>query len=390
MSPRVVRSAALLGGLVTAMLALAVPAHEPTGQAKAQTSSTCTPRWRVVARSPNAGDLTKVDALSAKDVWALAGFSEVVHWNGRRFRRFAPLGKVGALPGGGFVKGLAALSPRNVWVVGADAPSETGRVPAALHWNGRRWRRERLPLPPGTKGWLQDVVTFGANDVWVVGWLEEPDLRIRKAQPLVMRRTGGRWRVIDVGRFGTLSFLYAVDGTRSNNVWAVGSTSDFDADDLSDDELVFRWNGRVWTRLRSALAAGDEDNVPIAVDVTRGGAWTLHGEHEFSGQYVVRWRGRTGRVAHARELWALNDVAAVSERNVWVVGNREDPSRPLILHWNGRSWRVRSTLFDRPRRERVVGRTPVSLESLSVLSETDIWAGGSVWGGYALLARYSC
>ena len=66
----------------------------------------------------------------------------------------------------------------------------------------------------------------------------------------------------------------------------------------------------------------------------------------------------------------MRDIAAVSARSAW-------GAAIPILHWDGRSWQARHTALD--------GVKDATLDSLSALSPTDIWAAGN-----HLLARYSC
>ena len=92
---------------------------------------------------------------------------------------------------------------------------------------------------------------------------------------------------------------------------------------------------------------------------------------------VLHWDGRKQRIAYDFPGY-LQDIAAVSPRNVWAVGRRSwDPNFPRVAHWNGKSWHVQRTPFDRLR-----GTT---LNGASALSSTEIWAVG-----VRLVARYSC
>jgi hypothetical protein len=137
------------------------------------------------------------------------------------------------------------------------------------------------------------------------------------------------------------------------------------------------WDGRRWReigiRREGSLYAVD------AVDaVSSSETWATH-TGVVRGD-VQRWNGRTWnvvRVFPARSM--LEDVAAVSTNDVWAVGPSsysEQEGRPLIVHWDGRSWQVQKTPFKGMK---------ATLNGLSVPDTKHIWAVGD-----RLIARYSC
>ena len=364
-----------MAGLAAALLVVALSARDPAAFANPRASTACTPSWKVVARGARVPPLSDVDAVSANDVWAVGGSRGesflrhvIVHWNGRTLRSFAAVG----VSRRGELRALAAVSRRNIWAVGwefsARRPDELF-TPVVLRWDGRAWRRENLPGFPADVA-LDDVIAFSATDVWVVGRSD--------AGPLVARWNGKGWRVGDLGAAAPRDgWLEGIGGTTPNNIWVVGHRPP-DNQLHVYDELALRWNGRVWTRVRSPLAG--ENQRASAIAVTPRATWTVHSFwHAPEEPYkIVRWRGRTGRVAYRAENVFLYDVAARSARSAWAVGEGvARPRHPRVLHWNGRSWRRQSTVLDRIRN--------ASLEGLSIRSRRDIWAAGD-----HLLARYSC
>src|SRR5205085_3994843 len=115
-------------------------------------------RWTVVD-SPSPGsrnELQAVDGSSSNDVWAV-GFTSnggsartlILRWNGSTWTE-TPSPNPG--PGGNYLFGVAALSPDNVWAVGASGDVDHGNgVPLTEHWEGRSWAV--VPsADPGTKG----------------------------------------------------------------------------------------------------------------------------------------------------------------------------------------------------------------------------------------------
>jgi hypothetical protein len=61
---------------------------------------------------------------------------------------------------------LAALSPRDVWLVQHGTPAGT----IAAHWNGSQWTRYRLPGSPNVTDIVANPTT---DDVWAVGFLDD-------------------------------------------------------------------------------------------------------------------------------------------------------------------------------------------------------------------------
>jgi hypothetical protein len=126
---------------------------------------------------------------------------------------------------------------------------------------------------------------------------------------------------------------------------------------------------REWKNVRARF----DDTTGItagSVDANDWGAvWTLHSDHSGTNQQkIVRWNGWTQRVVKVYD-WIpdneqdLNDVAAITRRDVWIVGSRcpaYPTCRPLVMHWTGGSWRVAHTPLDHIRSAGLYGLAPVS------------------------------
>jgi hypothetical protein len=316
---------------------------------------------------PNA-HFAAITTVSPTDVWAVGtkgpdeqGLPLIVHWNGRKVHAVrSPLGSVG-------FAGVAAVSQNDIWAVGANRDR-----PVIEHWDGSRW--EVVPAPIlGRTSYLQGVTALSPTDAWAVG---QAGIR-----PLAEHWNGRRWRVIDMRREGA---LYAIDGAAADQVWAVGEQglTALSVNDIFG--LVLRWNGRRWQQVaapdRSDGLLGYEtlDGFSGVDAISSGEAWATH-NGVVRGD-IQRWDGRRWRVAHVFPRPSiLDDIAALSPRDVWAVGRgaygaRE--GRPLIVHWNGSTWRAQQA---------PVGRRRATLTDVSALAPDDIWAAGD-----HLIARYSC
>jgi hypothetical protein len=351
-------------------------------QAANKTGAACTAHWRLVAHA-NVPPLNSVVALSANDVWAVGGHQGgdstrevyepvILHWDGRTLRRFKAFVPSNSHDGGELTA-VAAVSPTDVWAVGHD-----GETPIVMHWDGNTWSIVSTPAP--RTGRLTDIVTVPNGDVWVIG-------ATNSGSPIVMQRSGERWRTHDVraGLEKGRTYLRAIDATSSSDVW-VSATWNNGINSHGDHPVVTHWNGRSWTRTtfepqHSGLFAMDLDagaprevwTLDVANDSGEWGPW---------GYRLVHWNGETVR-EHPYSTPSVFPLAlaAVSSNNVWVVGVVEgdsynSPAKPLVIHWNRKPARAHP-MFE--------SLKDTTLASLSVVSPTEIWAAGK-----HLIARYSC
>lgn len=356
---------AVAATLAAALLAL-------SSQTPGRAGTACTPSWRVVAHA-GVPPLWEVAALSSSDVWAVGGAYPgrpvIAHWDGSKLQTQSFPWK------NGYLAALAAVSSRDVWAVGA---TDTGS-PLIVHWDGRAWQPAHLPVIKD--GWLNDVVALSASDVWAVGG------GLASNRPLVLHWNGTRWGVLDlrwkVAPHG--SDLRAIAATSTHDVWAAGAKGLDAISSYGYRDLVLRWDGRRWAQVPSPLF-DQATSGPFAhtIDIAQSGdVWTMNSDLSGNGPWFVRWSGNDRRVAkvyHPDLDWhySMFGIAPLSANNAWVVGNRgTDPSRPLLVHWNGSSWQVQHTGLDNLKN--------TDLSGLSILSATDIWAVGK-----HLIARYSC
>jgi hypothetical protein len=352
----------------------------PAAQGSAQPGSTaasCIPRWRAVA-SANVPNLADVAALSPTDVWAVGAkrpgaqtIPAIAHWDGRKLKVVQAFRR-SSKQRSGSLTGISAVSSREVWAVGTEGGGGKIDLPVVEHWNGTRWQVvETRRLRTGAELW--GITAISQKDVWVVGQVD--------TRPLAEHWDGRRWRLINMRREGA---LFAVDGASAGDTWAVGAQGLTSPTVNDQDGLVMHWNGRRWQTV-SAPYRDDQDlgvensDDFVGVDaVSRSKAWAAH-NGVVRGD-IQHWDGRRWRVAHVFPGKSiLGDVAAVSPADVWAVGSTSysrQEQRPVTAHWDGRSWRTQYLSAGRPRQ---------TLRSLSVLSPNDIWAAGD-----HLIARYSC
>jgi hypothetical protein len=267
------------------------------------------------------------------------------------------------IPGGfGVLSAVDALSAKDAWAVGSHT-SSVGAL--ALHWDGSSWRQVPVPTPSGASTVsLNGVAVISPTDVWAVGDWGRGQTR----STLIEHWDGNSWTIVPslpaYGRSG----LSAVDGLSASSVWAVGS--------YRGHPVVLHWNGQRWKRVPSrtppfavlaSLAAVGQKNV-----------WAVGFYERFHRPYqtlTLRWSDqRWKRVPSPtpRTAGVLYDVAAVGRNDVWAVGSGSNGygSRLLSEHWNGHSWRIvlaHSVQTD---------AAGLNFSSVAAVTGNDIWAAG--------------
>ncbi len=133
----------------------------------------------------------------------------------------------------------------------------------------------------------------------------------------------------------------------------------------------------------SGAALGAERGRLNGVAATHGVAWAVGetGNGSDSKALTLRWNGtRWQREANPSPRGAeLSAVAATSPTNVWAVGTvgfEPNPTKTLILHWNGKKW------VETP-------GIPGSLSTVAATSPTNAWAVGGTHDGAALILHWN-
>lgn len=217
------------------------------------------------------------------------------------------------------------------------------------------------------------VAAFSATNVWAVGSLGTPPSKLGASDQrgLVMHWNGRSWHTWHLG--DASNYLDAIDGSSPSDLWAVGGDPS-----LGGNLLVVHWNGRSWRQSwalplrRAGIVMLGSVDVRSASDV-----WVSANDNDLA-DVLLHWNGQSLATYTRPGRPGVGPLAAVSPREVWGVGARYEPERPLIVHWNGTSWRTEETALDHLRGTNLNG-------TLSVLSPHDIWAVGD-----HLVARYSC
>lgn len=272
-----------------------------------------------------------------------------------------------------------AVSPSDMWAVGEYRPEPVGRVmPLIEHWNGIDWS-----IVPGNPSGLGSSRLWGvdgtaSNDVWAVGEYTDPATQVTAA--LAKHWDGTAWADVPVPSPGALAnILRDVVALAPNNVWAAGSY----ANQVNDwRTLIVHWNGAQWTVVASPNPGNPENSLNAIAAGPAGDLWAV-GYKQSDGSperpLVLRWNGTSWQaVIEALENdpygGQLSDIA-VDEEGAWAVGWRVNgPSYSsrefLVERWDGTNWSVAPSS----------GRRGSQVHSVAVGVGTDAWALGTMTG----------
>ena len=157
---------------------------------------------------------------------------------------------------------VAAVTANDVWAIGvrSDLVSSNGPYavhsrPLMLHFDGRRWVTVSPPQLPNWAG-LRGVAAVSARDIWAVGWLQVGDPAVSdKTVPLTLHFDGTAWRQVTFPAVaGTAVSLAKVAASGPGTVYAVGGDrgGDYERGEWvlpGSARVVARWDGHAWTLL---------------------------------------------------------------------------------------------------------------------------------------------
>ncbi len=220
-------------------------------------------------------------------------------------------------------------------------------------------------------------------DVWAVG----DQVSGGTDHTLIERMTPSGWKVhASPNAFGR-NYLNGVSAVSPDLAWAVGS---HDGTTTDARTLIERWNGKHWGISKSP-SVGSGYNSLFAVDATSStNAWAV-GEHYLNpgyGAMILHWNGKAWKVQKSfgtpggPETF-LYGISATSATNAWAVGQANDRST-FIVHWNGKAWKRQPT----PN----VGALANDLLGVSAVSAKSAWAVGYFTDGtrsYTLVLHWN-
>jgi hypothetical protein len=308
-------------------------------------------------REPSPGgssdsDLESVAAFSRSSAWAVGEYDKgstelslIEHWNGRTWKQ-VPNPNPGG-PHGTYLNAVAAVSSSSAWAVGAF-DNGTAWQTLIEHWNGRSWKRVVSPSPGGSArdNYLSGVAFTSPSNAWAVGYYVVNGSLVTRT--LVEHWNGKSWKqqASPSPNAGAFNGLGAVAAASSSSGWATGSYFN----GVTDKILLEHWNGRSWKRAaaQDPAGAGDFSDLAGVAAVSRSSAWIdgLYFRTGPSKTLIEHWNGKSWRQQTSpspggTEGSYLHAFGAISSADAWAVGSYLSGASDLTLieHWNGKAWR---------------------------------------------------
>jgi hypothetical protein len=180
---------------------------------------------------------------------------------------------------------------------------------------------------------IESVSASSATDGWAVG--QDCNEVTGYCHPLTLRWNGKTWSEVKIAKLdGPFTDLYQVVDISPVDAWAVGFSI--------FGPYAVNWNGHVWSTVTvpGSSEYGGALNSASAIPGTSE-LWAL--DAASGGQFLLKWNGTSfhGFRLPLGGFYSLNDVAASSISNAWLVGTSlaasgTQPS--LTAHWNGKKW----------------------------------------------------
>ncbi|MGW3571548.1 hypothetical protein ACWDSL_48045 [Streptomyces sp. NPDC000941] len=245
---------------------------------------------------------------------------------------------------------------------------------------------------------LLGVAQPDSHTTWAAGVRVTYEGRGSKMTPLLMTRDGsGGWTETPTAPLDSRvnSRANAITATSAQDGWIVG-----DGSAALGGILTEHWNGTSW----EAVTAPAPENTEVdgggllgvsgrsADDVWAVGWVQLLQEPDsndspFQG-LAEHWDGTSWTIMPLPDVaqsWVLNAVTAIAPDDVWAVGTDMIDDQPILLHYDGRSWKQTPT----PSYKGINGE----FNSVAAYGPNDVWAAGRAVldeddRGHALLAHW--
>jgi hypothetical protein len=359
--------------------------------------------WSTVA-SPNTVTsvnwLTGVDAVSANEVWAV-GYAGNANTLALRYLNAPcstptpapptipptatatpiptcpPAWHVQSSPNIGIAHrllGVTALSANDVWAVGFyNDPNGFILRTLTMHYTNGEWSIVPSPNVGTSHNVLMGLTAVSANDVWAVGHYSNGGAN----QTLTMHYTNGEWSIIPSPNVGTsYNFLNGVAAVSANDVWAVGSYNN--PTDNINRTLTMHYTGGGWSVVPSPNVGTGDNPLTGVTAVSANDLWAI-GEHRESGYYqtlTMHYTNGQWDVVPSPNVGTndhfLKGVTAVSANDVWIAGAYIAANgyyQTLTMHYTNGGWDI----VPSPN----LGMRDNRLDGITAVSANDLWAVGT-------------
>lgn len=271
--------------------------------------------------------------------------------------------------------GVAADRYGHVWSAGGIVRKSGNSEPLLMRWTDGRWSTVSTPSPGQESNVITALSAISANDVWVVGYYQDPGSR----KALVEAWDGRNWTVVPLPSISTSQIeLYGIAARSRDDVWVSGASRD--SGPLRT--LVAHWDGGQWTTGEVPNPGSGNNILGGLAAISATDVWAVGWYQTEPGgpstALIEHWNGTNWGLVSSHGLGAdsiLYSVSAVSPTDVWAVGShgRGSDTTGLVAHWNGINW------------SRVPTPNPGTngniLQAVDSVGPSNVWAVGSYTNG---------
>lgn len=250
------------------------------------------------------------------------------------------------------------VSAASVLVLGGGL-STTAAADPVSEAPAPRWNQAKVP---GEDTVLSGSVRPDAHTTWTAGFRISQDGGGDALLPALFThddRSDGPWKEVPTAP-GAVGRINAIAADSARDAWLVG-----DAGWEGEPVMTQHWNGRSW-RLEpapmpeKALGGGLLGVAAVAPNNTWAAGWAQILDERIPDPdggptqvidhmegLVQHWDGHAWNIVKLPKMyanWGLNAISASGPRDVWAVGSGYgDDDRPVVLHFDGRSWTAMPT-----------------------------------------------
>ena len=248
------------------------------------------------------------------------------------------------------------------------------------------WQRVFSPNVSGTTAVTNQLLSVAAvseNDVWAVGWAQDPNGPPYVKRTLIQHFDGGTWNIVPSPNpvNDTQTVLHSVSAASAHDVWAVGTTHN---GNFPSRTLIQHWDGAQWSIVSSPNPDDQVNELRGVAALSASDVWAVG--YSFGTQsesnidtLILHWDGVSWSevaappnvIGVANQLFG---IAAISTDDIWAVGSAG--GAPISMHWNGSAW----TTVPVRGHGGLIGE---NLVAVSGARSNDVWAVGTGRGFFS-------
>jgi hypothetical protein len=269
--------------------------------------------WSLVGE-PGDGSHIEAVSISAEGTLWVASSQRVYTWDGGAFVEQSYIG---------LIADLHADTDDNVWVLGWDELHHFDGATWTVTSLGDAWMHQLWGAPTGeafavgdndlrladADGVTQLLGAAGdSEDTWGL-YVGDDDDGWSLIDGQLLRYQGDTWTSARQTP-ASVSTLYAIHGSATDNVWLMGVAA-------------HHWDGSGWTE--EDLPGGAIRCVWVASTTE---AWAMNADGD-----AVHWNGTDWSVIELGLSWRARDIWGTTDGHVWAAGNDGN-----LVHWEGSTW----------------------------------------------------